>query len=89
MPMVLAHAIAERKATMQQNMQLQRFFQKRVLKLGQNYIKMFVCNKAKNSQVIFVLSCRLGSICNLSLFLSFDSYPPPPPPTPLQLHFFV
>jgi hypothetical protein len=51
MPMVLARAIAERKATMQQNLQLQRFIQKRALKLGQNYNKMFVCNKANNAQV--------------------------------------
>jgi hypothetical protein len=52
MPMVLARAIAERKATMQQNLQLQRFIQKRALKLGTNYNKMFVCNKANNAQVI-------------------------------------
>lgn len=57
MPMVLARAIAERKATMQQNLQLQRFIQKRALKLGQNYNKMFVCNKANNAQVL--LHCPL------------------------------
>ena len=71
MPMVLARAIAERKATMQQNLQLQRFIQKRALKLGQNYNKMFVCNKANNAQVDFlsrVLICLSFVACLVMLF---------------------
>jgi hypothetical protein len=67
MPMVLARAIAERKATMQQNLQLQRFIQKRALKLGQNYNKMFVCNKANNAQVIMwsvVTMCDVVCACS-------------------------
>jgi hypothetical protein len=63
MPMVLARAIAERKATMQQNLQLQRFIQKRALKLGQNYNKMFVCNKANNAQVNLSLCDCDNDIC--------------------------
>jgi hypothetical protein len=69
MPMVLARAIAERKATMQQNLQLQRFIQKRALKLGQNYNKMFVCNKANNAQVL-----RIALLTTQSLLPSH--YPP-------------